>query len=116
MKQKKSRKSAPSEQPRKTKQVRETGAVIVPAVPAGIQQPTMKVVRSNPVDPHGRLEDVLALTDGHELSPILQTAKDIVNACKARGTTPPDWCVIVLVGTFDVVTACEWNALRDNVT
>lgn len=89
--------------------------IIVPEAPKDLLEPTMKVARSNPADPKGRLEDVLALTDGHELSPILQTAKDIVRVCKQKGMEPPDWCVITLVGTFDVVTSREWNALRDNV-
>ncbi len=89
--------------------------IVVPEAPKDLQKPTMQVVRSNPAEARGRLMDVLALMEGHQLSPVLETARDIVNKCKASGTEPPDWCVTVLVGTFDVVSARDWNALRDNV-
>lgn len=89
--------------------------IVVPDAPKNMEQPTMKVVRSNPTDPQGRLNDVLELMEGHKLSPILETARDIVLASKAEGKAPPDWCVTVIVGTFDIVTAKDWNALRDNV-
>lgn len=92
-----------------------TSKIVVPEAPKDLQRPTMQLVRSNPTEPRGRLNDVLALMEGHTLSPIMETARDIVNKCKQSGTEPPDWCVIVLVGTFDVVTARDWNALRDNV-
>lgn len=89
--------------------------VVVPPAPKDMEQPTMKVVRSNPTDPQGRLNDVLELMESHKLSPILETARDIVRASKEAGKAPPDWCVTVIVGTFDIVTAKDWNALRDNV-
>lgn len=94
----------------------EVSKIVVPEAPKNLQQPTIKMVRSNPVEPRGRLNDVLALLEGHILSPVMETARDIVNKCKQSGTEPPDWCVIVLVGTFDVVAARDWKALRDNVS